>query len=158
MTQTFVEFSHLHFDASFFFIDHTFCLRLTPIYNKLQITNITRGEITKRNTCSKWTLLITAPRYRARLNWRGLFNPIDHSQCPVNSEVIQLRRACQCRSLLLSLRYKFHLQLLNLFTISHTSVSNVVNLWSLGEMRYQNVHEKIPPTSVSIMLPYNNQL
>ena len=41
--------------------------------------------------------------------------------------------------------------------IFHKSVSNVVNLWSLEEMRYQNSN-KVPQTSVPIMLPYNNQI
>ncbi len=67
LTQTFVEFSYLHFDTSFFSIDHTLYTFNTDVWKwrsskscKLQTSY--PGEITKRllYTCPKSTLLITA--------------------------------------------------------------------------------------------------
>ena len=42
------------------------------------------------------------------------------------------------------------------FFINRCQTWSIYGLWR--KMRYQNVDEKIPQTSVSIMLPYNNQI
>ena len=104
-------------------------------FEKLQITKITPGEITKRvqDTCLHSPLLITACRYHAQSNWRVFYNFID--QYSVSGQFSEGYSIAVCMIMLLSNYPCLIFLILQLFIMLYfrKSVSSMDNITVLGE-------------------------
>ncbi len=111
--------------------------------------------------------MITAPRYSAHSNLRGLFNPIEH--CSVPGQFSEGHSNGVCLAMLLPCFVLFFCLFVfcffvfffigNFFKLRyfHKSVANLDDLQSVGDNGYQNVDQYLQ-MFVLLMSPYNDQI